>query len=245
MNIDVADGVATITSRRETVTCPGGSIRAFTSGFLGTREIGRFFPLFGCFEIRSKLAHGQGIWPAFWLRHARGASAAEVDVMEYFHSSTPGVVAQTLHFSTSLGRNVAQQRTSFERPVLGPGAWHAYAVEIEPVASAYGTTDIRFTFSADHQPTLEYVNRSAEVWSQVDPERAWDIALNTAVGGDWVGHPDGQLGYLPALGQCSLTRLAPDGGDPSPCPTTKDGVSIQLPRLPAEHRIDNVRVCAR
>jgi len=244
-NVTVGNGFATITSRRETVTCPGGSTRQYTSGFLSTREIGRFFPLFGRFEIRARLPHGQGMWPAFWLRHVNGASAAEVDIMEYFHNSTPGLIAQVLHFPTTLGKNVAKQRTHFETPAAGTGGWHTYAVEIEPVTGADATTDVRFRFSVDGVVTLDHVNSAPEPWSQVDPQRAWDIAVNTAVGGDWVGHPEQQLGYLPALNQCSLTRQPPTNADPANCPTEAAGVAILLPRLPAEHQIDYVRVFVR
>lgn len=244
-NVTVANGVATITSRRQTVTCPGGSTRQYTSGFLSTREIGRFFPLFGRFEIRARLPHGQGMWPAFWLRHVNGASAAEVDIMEYFHNSTPGSIAQVLHFPTTLGKNVAKRRTPFETPTAGTGGWHTYAVEIEPVTGADATTDVRFRFSVDGVTTLDYVNSEPEPWSQVDPQRAWDIAVNTAVGGDWVGHPEQQLGYLPALGQCSLTRQAPMNSDPATCPTETAGVAIRLPQLPAGHQVDYVRVFVR
>lgn len=241
-NVGVAGGELTVVSRRETVTCPGGSVRSYTSGFVSSRETGRLFPLYGRYEMRAQLPHGQGLWPAFWLRHVLGAGVAEVDIMEYFHSQVPGKATQTLHFPSSVGRNKVKLSTFFERPVTGTGGWHTFAVDIEPVG---GGSQVQFTFYIDGAKTAEYLNTSPAAWNQVDPQHAWDIALNTAVGGDWAGHPDQQLGYLPNVGMCSLTWRAPANGDPANCPTSKDGVSIQLATLPAEYRIDYVRVYVR
>lgn len=237
-NVTVAGGVATVSSRKETVTCPGGSVRNYTSGFLGSREAGKYYPLYGRYEIRAQVPHGQGLWPAFWLRHRNGSGVAEVDIMEYFHNQVPGKATQTLHFPSTLGRNVAKKSTFFETPVLGTGSWHTFAVEIEPVAGADGTTDVRFRFYIDNSMTLEYVNATPEAWNQTDPNATWDIAFNTAVGGDWVGDPEKQLGYLPYPNKCSLTYKAPTNNDPTTCPTT----GIQLAQLPGQYRVDWVRV---
>ncbi len=53
-----------IVSKRETVTCPGGQTRNFTSGFIGTREKGVYFPRFARFEMRAKLPHMNAMWKA-------------------------------------------------------------------------------------------------------------------------------------------------------------------------------------
>ena len=43
---------------------------------------------YGRFDIRTKLPHGQGIWPAIWMlptddRYGSWASNGEIDIMEY------------------------------------------------------------------------------------------------------------------------------------------------------------------
>ncbi|MCU1499139.1 MAG: hypothetical protein JWM47_3092, partial [Acidimicrobiales bacterium] len=86
-NVTEASGTLNITSKKEQLTCPSGAVRQYSSGFVGSREVGRYYPMFARFEMRAKLPHAQGIWPAFWLRHRDGGSPqAEVDIMESFHS---------------------------------------------------------------------------------------------------------------------------------------------------------------
>jgi PKD repeat protein len=240
-NVAVTNGMATLTSRKETVTCPSGSIRQYTSGFLGSREVGKYHPLYARYEIRAQIPHGQGLWPAFWLRHRNGSSVAEVDVMEYFYSQVPGKATQTLHFPSTIGRNVAKKSSPFETPVKGTGGWHTYAVEIEPVTGSDGSKDVRFRFLIDDVQTLSYTNPSPEAWNQVNPDAAWDIAINTAVGGNYTGHPEQQLGYLQGPKVCSLTYKAPTNGDPSTCPTT----GLWFADMPGKYNVDYVRVFTR
>ena len=240
-NVVVGGGAAAFVAQRERITCPGSVPDDYSSGFVGSREAGRHYPLYGRYEIRARIPHGQGLWPAFWLRHRLGADVAEVDVMEYFFSQVPGRTTQTLHFPSTVGRNVAKRSVFTETPVRGTGGWHTWAVEIEPVAAPDGTTDVRFRFLLDGAQTLAYVNPRPEAWTGGDPDRAWDIAVNLAVGGDWAGHPDRNLGYLTGPGVCSLTYRAPAGGDPASCPTT----GLWGADLPARYVVDHVRVYTR
>ncbi len=193
-NVAVSGGSMTITARRATTTCPNGSVREFTSGFIGSREVGRYYPMFGRFEMRAKLPHGQGLWPAFWLRHRDGASVAEVDIMEYFHSITPGRSRSGLHLDGV--RNTSSKDVAFEAPTRSSG-WHTFAVEILPVSNG-----IRFEFFLDDTSHHTYVD-PVHAWSSVDENATWDIVVNLAVGGDRIGHPDGTLGVLEALDRCS------------------------------------------
>ena len=78
--------------------------------------------MFGRFEMRARLPHGQGIWPAFWLRHRNGAGTAEVDVMEYFHSTMPGQTTATLHLDGR--KNLSKKSQFFETPTDDPGVAH-------------------------------------------------------------------------------------------------------------------------
>lgn len=161
--------------------------------------------------------------------------------MELFHSQAPGKVTQTLHFPNSLGTNVSKKTSALETAVRGTGGWHTYAVEIEPVTGSDGTKDVRFRLFVDDTQRHEYINTSPESWNGVDPNAGWDIAINTAVGGNWVGHPEQQLGYLPYPNKCSLTYKTPVNNDPSTCPTT----GIHYVQLPAQYEIDYVRVYTR
>lgn len=238
-NVAAEGGVAVITADRAVTVCPGGAVRNYSSGFLSSRDAGRFYPLFGRFEIRARIPHGQGLWPAFWLRHRNGAGVAEVDVMESFHSQAPGSIIQTLHFPGSIGRSKGKVTTPVETPVQGTGDWHIYAVEIEPTDIS---GQVRFRFFVDEKQTSEFVNRAAQSFTEGVPmTAAWDLAVNLAVGGNFVGDPDGDLGFLPHPNRCSLDYLPPPQGDPAACST--DG--LLRAEFPAHYDIDYVRVYTR
>jgi beta-glucanase (GH16 family) len=207
-NVAQGGGTLKITAKKETVTCPGGSTRNYTSGFLGSRETGTYYPKFARFEVRAKVPHAQGLWPAFWLRHRNGASVAEVDIMEYFHSQVPGRSTQTLHLD---GRtNISKRTTTFEAASTTTPGWHTWAVDILPDPNG-----VRFTFYLNGNQTHTFVDTQAH-WATSAPDSGtWDIALNMAVGGKWVGGPDDTLGYLRDLDRCSISGTAPGG-----CTTT-------------------------
>lgn len=232
-NVDELGGMLVILSRRQTVTCPSGSVRKYTSGFLGSREVGRYYPMFGRFEMRARLPHAQGLWPAFWLRHRRGAGVAEVDIMEYFHSQLPGYGSAALHLD---GRyNLMQKHTYFESPQIPEPGFHTWAVEISKVS-----TGIKFEFFMDEKSYGSYIDTQHNWANDVDPNATWDIAINQAVGGNWVGEPDGILGYLPGVNRCSISGTAPNG-----C-STKGINRIDWPGLlGGTYAIDYVRVYVR
>jgi beta-glucanase (GH16 family) len=245
-NIAVGGGNMTITAKRENY---GG--RQFTSGFIGSRDTattGDFYPKFGRYEMRARLPHGQGLWPAFWLRRVGGADRAEVDVMEYFHAEEPGHTRQTLHLNGR--RNLAKTTTFFESPRPDRDTqFHTWAVDILPEGD-----DVRFTFYLDGSVTRTYLD-TEPAWNDpnIDPDHFWDIALNVAVGGDYTGHPDDVLGHfhpgnteghlhLDGQGQCSIGWNDRFVNYPDNCPQTYGGQSIRRADLPATMVIDYVRV---
>lgn len=231
-NVVEGGGHLTITSRKATTTCPGNKTRDYTSGFIGSRDVGTYYPKYARFEIRAKLPHAQGLWPAFWLRHRNGASVAEVDILEYFHAMRPGQTASTLHLD---GRtNLSQRWANFEASDTVSSGWHTWAVEIDPDPAG-----VRFVFSVDGKVVHTYVDTQHH-WSGSDDAATWDIAVNQAVGGSWTGEPDGTLGYLPNVNRCSIGGTAPSG-----CVTT--GINRVRWNDPADsaYVIDYVRVFTR
>ncbi|MCU1454543.1 MAG: hypothetical protein JWN46_2689 [Acidimicrobiales bacterium] len=225
-NVREADGSVQITAQRQQVTCPRGGVRSFTSGFLGSRDVGRYYPKFARFEVRAKLPHGQGLWPAFWLRHRNGAGVAEVDIMEYLHTDKPGQTSGTLHLD---GRyNLSKKYVWVEDPAA-PAAWHTWGVDIEPAG-----TDVRFTFRLDGVAYHSYVD-TQHGWAAADPNATWDIAVNLAVGGDWGGNPDDALGYLGNLGRCAQGGVAP----------ACRAVGVRRAQFPSTYVVDWVRVSTR
>lgn len=238
-NAAVSGGNLVITGKKQTYACPGAGTYQYTSAFLGSRDAStkRYYPLYGKYEMRARIPHGQGLWPAFWLRHNTGSSNAEVDVLEEFHSQMPGKITSTLHFPNTIGSNAAKKSTFVETPVQGTGGWHTYAVEIEPATAGA----VKFTFSIDGVSTLTYTNTNASSWTTGYENNAWDIAVNMAIGGNWVGHPEQQLGYLPYPNKCSLNYSTPVNNDPATCSTT--GIFLSgLSSRNAVYEVDYVRV---
>ncbi len=216
-NVTQSSGTLRLAAKKGDVTCPGGKVRRYSSGMVGTRDVGRYYPLYGRYEIRAKVPHGQGIWPGLWLRHRYGASVGEVDIMEAFHSTAPGKATQTLHFPSQIGVNVAKKTTFIEQPEAA--TWHTYAAEITPAGDP---SKVRFRMFIDGVQTLGYTNPKATQMTSVEKNAAWDIALSNYVGGKWVGDPAKNLGWMPAnggAGICGLGWKAPTNG-PDSCPTT-------------------------
>lgn len=208
-NVSVSGGTLKITSKRQATTCPDGSTQPYSSGFIGSREAGRFYPLEGTFTVRAKVPHAQGIWPAFWLRHRNGAGVAEVDILEVFHSQVPGKASHALHLDGEV--NSSNRSFALESPTATPG-WHEFSVRIDRLDGDKdgASDDVRFDFSIDGKATLSYVDLNPRWVNAADPAATWDVALNTAVDGRWVGSPDGQLGRLDQLGRCSLSGTYPN-----------------------------------
>lgn len=220
-NVSVGGGMMQIVVRKETMVCPGGKTTTYTGGFLGSREVNRYYPLYGKYEMRARLSHGQGIWPSFWLRRIGGASHAEVDIFELFHNSGPGKITQSLHFPKSIGKGALKSGTYFENVTrAGTGGWHTFGVTISPVRPGDNSA-VRFQFFVDGNMTKEYINYQSSAWTNVNPETGWDIAISMNGGGDWVGLPDKHLGYITARGGlCAKDFRPPPGGNPDACPTT-------------------------
>lgn len=201
-NVVVSGGTAKIVAKKQTTTCPSGVTDKYSSGFIGSREAGKYYPRYARFEVRAKVPHAQGLWPAFWLRHRNGSGVAEVDIMEYFHSQVPGKTSQTLHLDGV--SNISKKATTFEAPTAAPG-WHTWAVDIVPDPNG-----VRFTFYLDGKATHTFVD-TKHAWASADANGTWDIAVNLAVGGKWTGDPDDTLGYLRDLNRCSISGTAPNG----------------------------------
>lgn len=237
---------------------PAGS-RPWSSGMMSTRDavVPKYFPLFARFEIRARLPHGQGLLPAFWLRRkSGGASWGEVDIMEYFFNYRPGYTKMSLHFPQTLGVNATQQLFQFETPVAGTGAFHTWDMEIAPAgensdplldpitftghcdgvqSSFYKLTDVQ---------TIRDLNMIDRTTGQkidpANPDLSWDICVNNAVGGQWVGQPDQQLGYLPIVDKCSRTQVSPPSG--AGAAASCDLTGLFLTSFPALFEIDHVTV---
>ncbi len=215
------------------------STQEFSAGMVDSKNKSLWYPLYGRYEFRCKTPHGQGIWPANWLTaRSGGATMAEWDMLEYFHTNNPGRNSTTFHGTDSTGAyrqnwyTNNQNRTFFEAPTYTPG-WHVWASEILPVTDATGQTIgdvtkpsryIRFRMFLDGNVVYSFVHTDALRWStngSTDIDHFWNIYIQGAqVDGDYIGHPDDELGYSHNRGVCLL------GGSPGSCVITKNGYSV-------------------
>lgn len=203
------------------------------SGGFDSGGAGKFYPAFGRYELRGKLSHGQGLWPAFWMTHRNGGSTAEIDVMEYFHSAEPGETRATvwLDYNAATGYSLkrGEGTGSFETPTLTPD-WHVWAVDIEPLdaddevivgdPTAETLAKVRFTFYVDDVQIWQWVESTRLDWilDHLDHlDDLWNIKVNLQIDGSYVGGPDDTLGYYAQVDKCANNNSAPPGGDPTAC----------------------------
>lgn len=230
-NIEVSNGTCKLISKRESFAG-----KDFTAGMISTRDLGIYYPRFGVYEARMKVPHGQGLWPAFWLRHRDGSSICEPDIMEYFHGQIPGKVTGALHRTNNVGtfqNNISNRNVFFEAPTYTPG-WHVFSIEITPEGD-----DVRFKWRLNGAVFANYLDTSATNWSTRHPGLPlFDITLQGCqIGGTWVGHPDDPPASSRWLNGCLIS-----GSYPSSCSIASGGYTVQKASFPAVTEIDYVRM---
>jgi beta-glucanase (GH16 family) len=166
-----------IVARRESY---GG--RNYTSARLNTA--GKFERAYGRFEARVKLPRGQGIWPAFWVLGANignvgWPSCGEVDIMEHRGQQVRNLRGSLHGPGYSGGGNVGKE---IDTGVDLSQAFHTFAIEWDPGRVIFKLDeDAYFTATPADLP-------QGTTWVYDHP---FFIILNVAVGGTYVGNPDG------------------------------------------------------
>jgi beta-glucanase (GH16 family) len=164
-----------ITARQESF---GG--RAYTSARLTTA--GKRAVQYGKIEARMQLPRGQGMWPAFWLLGADIATVGwpatgEIDIMEY-RGQEPGTVIGSLHGpgysgGSALSRRYSPPATRFDN------SFHVFTVEWSAQRIDWFVDGTRyFGVRRDQVPGP---------WAFDHP---FNVILNLAVGGNFVGAPN-------------------------------------------------------
>lgn len=162
-NVTVTGGEMVIKSEQRNL---GG--RNYVSGLVKTS--GKYTQQYGRFESRMKLPKTRGLWPAFWMLPATGAWPPEIDIMELL-GHQPNTVHMTNHWG--VWPNNANWSTSYTGPDFSAG-YHTFAVEWAPGRCDWFVDGVKRT---THNSNI--------------PAEPFYIIINTAVGGDWPGNPDG------------------------------------------------------
>lgn len=170
-----------VIARRESY---GG--RQYTSARLNSA--GNFERAYGRFEARIKLPRGQGIWPAFWVLGANVANAGwpgcgEIDIMEARGQQVRNNRGSLHGPGYSGGGNVGKE---IDSGIDLSQAFHTYVIEWDPGRVIFKIdNDAFFTATPADLP-------QGTTWVYDHP---FFIILNVAVGGNYVGSPDGATAF--------------------------------------------------
>lgn len=146
----------------------------YASGVITT--LGTFSQTYGYFEIRAKVPHGKGLWPAFWLMPAdRTVWPPEIDVFEILGHDTHTVYMSN-HWERPDGEH-KRQTESFTGPDFSED-FHTFGVAWKPSEIIWYVDDVE----------------RARSRRKVSAEPMFVLA-NLAVGGDWPGVPDATTNF--------------------------------------------------
>lgn len=175
-NVWVADGVLTITVRKEIY-----NLKSYTSAKLMSKQ--DF--LYGRFEVRAKLPEGKGTWPAVWMmptesKYGRWPDSGEIDIMEhvgYDQNRVHGTI-HTKNYNHMIG---TQKGNSLELSNVAD-EFHVYAIEWDPTGIKWSVDGIvynEFRNDATNNPDGSSAN-----WPF---DHEFYLILNVAFGGNWGG----------------------------------------------------------
>jgi beta-glucanase (GH16 family) len=191
-NVSVRDGSLSIESRKEKYTGPDGT-REYTSSRIRTKRKGDW--LHGRFEIRARMPHGKGIWPAIWMlptenRYGGWPRSGEIDIMEFL-GHEPKRIHGTIHYADRSGRHTSSGKDF----VLSTGSFaddfHVFRLDWEP-------TGMRWY--ADGKSYHTEAKWDSDTKSFPAPfDEKFHLILNVAVGGRWPGNPDATTEFPQAM----------------------------------------------
>ena len=177
-NARVQNGMLIIEARRESL---GGS--QYTSARLKTQGK-QSFGINTWVEARIKAPEGQGIWPAFWMlgnsiSTVGWPSCGEIDIME-IQGQNPFKNFGTIHWADASGQHVSFGGIYNSSASLSAG-FHTFAISRTGSSIKWYVDRIQYAEA----------NISGGINSTSEFQGPFFILLNVAVGGNFVGSPDG------------------------------------------------------
>jgi beta-glucanase (GH16 family) len=199
-NVFVEDSVLYIRALKESLHGCG-----YTSARLKTRRSdghALFAKQYGRFEVRARVPHGKGMWPALWMlpvhdAYGPWAASGEIDLMEIV-GEKPGQYLGSIHFGCTFPKRELVTHVHAFPAGQGVGDFHVYAVEWDPHEIRWevdGETWAHqsFWWSSSRQRNGKGVlPRSA---ADLNPwpapfDQPFYLLMNVAVGGNFPGVPN-------------------------------------------------------
>ncbi len=190
-NVSVANGILTITARKESI---GGM--NYSSARMVSKGSGSL--LYGRIEVRAILPSGTGTWPAIWTLpndyvYGNWPNSGEVDIMEMV-GFDPNNVHFSAHNETYYAGNA---KTSTMNIPTASTAFHLYREDWTPYA-------IRGYY--DNVLVFTYVNNGSGpvTWPY---DQKFHLLMNIAVGGSWGGTKGVDDSAFPTTMQIDYVRF--------------------------------------
>jgi len=208
-NARVEDGCLVLTGRKERFPNPGHDPRSddwrksreaaeYTAASLVTQ--GKLAVRYGRVEVRAKLPHGKGVWPAIWMLGTNRSEVGwprcgEIDIME-FVGKDPGRIYGTVHWPGAPGSSKHRSKGGRHETAEPWRDFHVYAIEWSPERIDFFFDDVRyFSFS---------VGEAGE--GDDNPfRRPHYLLVNLALGGSWGGEMDDSV--LPQAYRIDYVRV--------------------------------------
>jgi hypothetical protein len=177
-NARIENGMLVIEARRENL---GGS--AYTSARLKTQGK-QSFGINTWVEARINAPEGQGIWPAFWMlgnsiSTVGWPSCGEIDIME-LQGQNPFRNFGTIHWADANGQHASFGGIYNSSTSLSAG-FHTFAISRTGSSIKWYVDRIQYAEA----------NIAGGINSTSEFQAPFFILLNVAVGGNFVGSPDG------------------------------------------------------
>jgi beta-glucanase (GH16 family) len=199
-NVFIRDSLLHIRAIKESLHGCG-----YTSARMKTRRrdgTALFTKQYGRFEVRAKVPHGKGMWPALWLlpqddAYGPWAASGEIDIMEIV-GERPNEYLGTIHFGSTFPKRELVTHVHKFAGGSTVGEFHIYAVEWEPGEIRWLVDGVlwakqTFWWSCSRQRDGKGgVARSA---ADLNPwpapfDQPFYLVMNVAVGGNFPGAPN-------------------------------------------------------
>ncbi len=161
----------------------------YTSGRVSTQHKQDF--TYGMFECRAKVPAGKGYLPAFWLMstdekvYGQWPRCGEIDCMEVL-----GDDLKKCHGTIHYGNPHSQSQGTYTLPTIEnfSSDFHTFTCEWEPGKITWYCDGYKYHEESDWYSTTE---NQGTLTYPAPFDSPFYIILNLAVGGEWVGYPDG------------------------------------------------------